>query len=188
LGNTQDIHLCVFGRRPGACREKQPNGIPQGMEEARQLAQNDRLQFENWAISTVPGLGLNNKKNERGFDGFGHFLEITGAAGGKPVQRSVTAEVKSGRKGVTAKEQSHLKTHAEKNGSVMGIFLTLEEDAASEKWCRAQGFYQMPGSPRKYPRFQVYSAAQYFAGGKPDLPTMPHPVTGREMHQSDMLD
>jgi len=70
----------------------------------------------------------------------------------------------------------------------MGIFLTLEEDAASEKWCRAQGFYQMPGSPRKYPGFQVYSAAQYFAGGKPDLPTMPHPVTGREMHQSDMLD
>jgi len=163
-------------------------GIPQGMEEARQLAQNDRLQFENWAISTVPGLGLNNKKNERGFDGFGHFLEITGAADGKPVQRSVTAEVKSGRKGVTAKEQSHLKTHAEKNGSVMGIFLTLEDDAATEKWCRAQGFYQMPGSPRKYPRFQVYSAAKYFAGGKPDLPTMLHPVTGREMHQSDMLD
>lgn len=163
-------------------------GIPQGMEEARQLAQNDRLQYENWAVSTVPGLGLNNKKNERGFDGFGHFHESTGVASGKPVLRSVTAEVKSSRKGVTAKEQSHLKTHTEKNGSVMGIFLTLEEDAATERWCRAQGFYQMPGSPRKYPRFQVYSAAQYFAGGKPDLPTMLHPVTGREMHQGDMLD
>ncbi|MDD9800253.1 MAG: DNA methyltransferase [Gammaproteobacteria bacterium] len=172
----------------GGKRNYEVFGIPHGMEEARKLAQDDRLQYENWAISTVPGLGLNNKKNERGFDGFGHFLEITGAAGGKPVQRSITAEVKSSKSGVTAKEQSHLKTHAEKNGSVMGIFLTLEEDAATEKWCRAQGFYQMPGSPRKYPRFQVYSAAQYFAGGKPDLPTMLHPVTGREMHQSDILD
>jgi len=172
----------------GGKRNYEVFGIPHGMEEARKLAQDDRLQYENWAISTVPGLGLNNKKNERGFDGFGHFLEITGAAGGKPVQRSITAEVKSSKSGVTAKEQSHLKTHAEKNGSVMGIFLTLEEDAATEKWCRAQGFYQMPGSPRKYPRFQVYSAARYFAGGKPDLPTMLHPVTGREMHQSDMLD
>lgn len=161
-------------------------GIPKGMEEARKLAENNRFQYEHWQISTVPGLAPNSRKNQEGFDGLGTFLEVSGVAEGKPSTRTITAEVKSSKGGVTAAQRSHLKTHVEKNESALGIFLTLEHDSATKKWCEAQGFYQIPGSVKKYPRFQIYSAEQYFNDQTPDLPPMLDPMTGKP-HQEDLF-
>jgi len=158
-------------------------GIPQGMEEARKLAESDRLRYEQWQINTVPGLAPNDRKNQEGYDGLGRFLENTGAAEGKPPMRTITAEVKSGKGGVSAAQRNHLKVHVEQNGSAMGIFLTLEQDAATENWCKAQGFYQMPGSVKKYPKFQVYSAAQYFDREEPNVPPMLDPMTGKPVQE-----
>lgn len=161
-------------------------GIPKGMEEARKLAENNRFQYEHWQISTVPGLAPNSRKNQEGFDGLGTFLEVSGVAEGKPSARTITAEVKSSKGGVTAAQRSHLKAHVEKNESALGIFLTLEHDPATKKWCDAQGSYQIPGSVKKYPRFQIYSAEQYFNGQTPDLPPMLDPMTGKP-HQEDLF-
>jgi len=158
-------------------------GIPKGMEEARKLAGNDRLQYESWQISTVPGLAPNNRKNQEGYDGLGRFLETTGGAAGKPPMRTITAEVKSSQGGVTAAQRNHLKAHVKQNQSAMGIFLTLKHDPATERWCKAQGDYHMPGSAKKYPKFQVYSAEYYFRGALPDIPPMLDPVTGKPVQE-----
>jgi len=158
-------------------------GIPKGMTEARKLANNNLQQYEHWQISTIPGLAPNHRHNQESYDGLGTFLEITGAAKGKPPTRTITAEVKSSRGGVTAAQRSHLKNHTERNNSAMGIFLTLEHDPATEKWCRAQGHYQMPGSVKKYPKFQVYSAAQYFNREEPNVPPMLDPMTGKPVQE-----
>jgi len=158
-------------------------GIPRGMEEAKKLAETNRLQYENWQISTVPGLAPNNRKNQEGYDGRGTFLEVTGVAEGKSPRRTITAEVKSGQGGVTAAQRNHLKAHVEQNKSAMGIFLTLKHDPATERWCKAQGFYRMPGSVRQYPRFQVYSAEHYFSDILPDIPPMLDPMTGRPVQE-----
>ena len=158
-------------------------GIPKGMAEARKLAANNPQQYEHWQISTIPGLAPNHRHNQEGYDGLGTFLEITGAAEGKPPMRTITAEVKSGKGGVTAAQRSHLKNHTERNNSAMGIFLTLARDPATEKWCKTQGVYQMPGSVKKYPKFQVYSAEQYFAHEEPSLPPMLDPMTGKPVQE-----
>ena len=158
-------------------------GIPKGMAEARKLAAGNPQQYEHWQISTIPGLAPNHRHNQEGYDGLGTFLEITGAAEGKPPMRTITAEVKSGKGGVTAAQRNHLKAHVEQNQSAMGIFLTLARDPATERWCKTQGHYQMPGSVKKYPKFQVYSAEQYFAHEEPSLPPMLDPMTGKPVQE-----
>ena len=158
-------------------------GIPKGMAEARKLAAGNPQQYEHWQISTIPGLAPNHRHNQEGYDGLGTFLEITGAAKGKPPMRTITAEVKSGKGGVTAAQRSHLKNHTKRNNSAMGIFLTLESDPATERWCKAQGVYQMPGSAKQYPRFQVYSAEHYFSDILPDIPPMLDPMTGKPVQE-----
>ncbi|MDD9802727.1 MAG: site-specific DNA-methyltransferase [Deltaproteobacteria bacterium] len=155
------------------------HGIPKGMEGARRLARLNRLQYERWAISTVPGLAPNDRRNQEGFDGIGVFNEPIPDSPGKVKKQTVTAEVKSSKGGVTAAQRSHLKNHTSSNKSELGIFITLERDPATEKWCNQQGHYQMPGAAVKYPKFQVFSAEQYFAGEKPDLPTRLDPLTGK---------
>jgi len=155
------------------------HGIPKGMEEARRLAQLNRFQYEHWAISTIPGLAPNDRKNQEGFDGIGAFNEPIPDGHGKVKKQTVTAEVKSGRGGVTAAQRNHLKHHTWSNKSKLGIFLTLERDPATEKWCKQQGYYQMPGTAVKYPKFQVFSAEQCFAEEKPDLPPLLDPMTGK---------
>ncbi|MDD9802726.1 MAG: site-specific DNA-methyltransferase [Deltaproteobacteria bacterium] len=156
-------------------------GIPKGMEEARKLAQLNRLQYEHWAISTIPGLAPNDRRNQEGFDGIGSFNEPIPDGRGKVTKQTVTAEVKSSKGGVTAAQRSHLKNHTGSNNSQLGIFLTLDRDPATEKWCNQQGHYQLPGSATKYPRFQVFSAEQYFAGDHPNLPPLLDPMTGKPL-------
>ncbi len=55
--------------------------------------------------------------------------------------------------------------------SAMGVLLALEpptKGMLSE--AASAGRFQLPGAPRTYPKVQIFTVEDYFAGKRPDLP------------------
>jgi site-specific DNA-methyltransferase (adenine-specific) len=145
-------------------------GEPEDAAGARALAEQDRFQFQYWALSKLRGAkplggeagGAGKKGMDRGVDGVIDFFEV----GSKTPQRAII-QVKSGR--VKSADIRDLKGAIEREKAAVGVFLTLEKPT-QEMIVEATtaGFYESNGV--RYPRIQILTIAELFEGKDAQLP------------------
>jgi len=137
------------------------------VKSAEALALEDRYKFEWWALDLVDARPAQDKKkgSDRSIDGIIYFQEKTG---GK--YHKIIVQVKSGKVGVS--QIMELKGAIEREKAVIGAFITLnpptrrmmEESAAA-------GFYESEDFPgHRFPRLQILTVADLFAGKKLEYP------------------
>src|SRR5215203_5237930 len=147
-------------------------GEPEDMGGARQLAQDDRYQFQWWALSRIRAkpLGANKaggktgkKGADQGIDGVINFFD-----GGSTPKR-VLVQVKSGK--VSSRDIRDLVGTLDREKAQIGVFLTLEEPSGPmEKEAVSAGYYRSQGWGRDYPRMQILTVEQLLHGAQVQMP------------------
>jgi len=147
----------MFNLEPG--QDYRVIGEPEDLESARQLAQDDRYQFQWWALSLVEARPLGGqagektgkKGSDRGIDGIIPFIDDNS---GKPKQ--VMIQVKSGH--VNSAIIRDLRGVVERENAAIGVLITLEPPSSEMiKEAVSAGFFSSELWQRKYPRLQILS-------------------------------
>lgn len=146
-------------------------GEPKSIEDAYQLANDDRYQFQWWALSLVQARPRGNnphigkKGKDQGIDGIVNFMDD---ASRQPKQ--IIVQVKSGK--VQARDIRDLVGTMEREKASMGFFITLEKPTKDmEKEASVAGFYESPGWKKQYPKLQIFTISDLIVDGKqPNIP------------------
>ncbi len=147
-------------------------GEPPSVAAAQHLAQQNRFQFEWWALSLVrarPTGGQRGSKRgkkgaDRGIDGVITFID---EAKRKP--KRVLVQVKSGK--VSSPNIRDLRGTVEREKAAIGVLITLESPtSAMEKEAITAGFYHSPGWQLDYPRIQILTIEQLLGGEQVKMP------------------
>lgn len=147
-------------------------GEPTTLGAAQQLAQDDRHQFEWWALSLIKarpvGAQAGSKQGKKGADqGIDGVMSFIDDASNKPKRALV--QVKSGK--VSSSQIRDLVGTVKREKAQMGIFITLEEPTGPMlKEAATAGFYQSPGFNRAYPTIQIFTIKQLLDGKTVDMP------------------
>ncbi len=160
----------MFGLEPG--KGYAIIGEPEDIGSARQLASDDRYQFQWWALSLIQakplGVGKTSKEgkkgSDKGIDGVINFIDDNS----QTLKRALV-QVKSGH--VNSGLIRDLVGTVEREKAAIGVFLTLEppsRDMNTE--AVSAGFYQSPGWGTQHPRIQILTVADLLAGRKVDMP------------------
>ena len=157
----------AFNIVPGA--DYEVVGEPADVGSARALAEQDRYQFQFWAMSLLGALPREQNKRgaDRGIDGVIHFID-----GPRPSTRKAVVQVKSGK--VSSPLIRDLKGTVEREKAALGLFITLEDptrDMRAE--AVSAGFYRSETWQRDYPKIQIRTIADLLTGAAFDIP--PHP-------------
>ena len=127
-------------------------GEPTTLEEALALRDENRYQFQYWALGLIAARpwGEEKKKGkDRGIDGYRSFLH-----GPERSYQKCIVQVKSGKVGVA--QVRDLKGTMERENAELAAFITLEQVTAEMKReAAAAGFYQSEVMHRDYPRLQL---------------------------------
>lgn len=137
-------------------RDYTVGGEPTSLYEAATLAAENPFQFQAWAVNTLAGRPVEQKKGkDRGIDGKLYFHE------GRDTH-TVIISVKSG--AVKPADVRDLRGVIEREGAAIGVFVTLHEptkdmrtEAATAGYYRSS-FY----GPREFPRLQIIPVAKMF--------------------------
>lgn len=170
-------------------------GEPEDMASARQLAQDDRYQFQWWALSLVrarpSSSGETMREGKKGADqGIDGVITFIDDATTKP--KRVLVQVKSGR--VKSGDVRDLVGTVDAHHAALGVFITLEPPTRDmETTAAAAGTYHSPGWDRDYPRLQILTIAQLLAGAEVRMPPAhgtfkPAPRTSPGAVQPGLLD
>ena len=147
-------------------------GEPTDYGAAKQLAQDDRYQFQWWALSLVKakplggqeGSKTGKKGSDKGIDGVITFIDDST---GKP--KRVLVQVKSGH--VKSGDIRDLVGTVQRENAALGVFITLElpsRDMTTE--AVTAGYYESPGWNQKYPRIQIRTITELLKGARIDMP------------------
>ena len=141
-------------------------GEPTTLHDAQQLAQENRYQFQWWALSLIKArpyggdsTGKKGKKGaDGGIDGLITFMDDhTGAV------KRVIIQVKSGH--VSRPMISELVGTINRESAAIGVFLTLEEPTAQMRQeAVTAGYYHSPGWNQDYPRIQILTVKDLLSG------------------------
>ena len=144
-------------------------GEPADVGSARALAEQDRYQFEFWAMSLLEAFPREQKKRgaDRGIDGVIHFID-----GPRRSAHKAVVQVKSGR--VSSPLIRDLKGTVEREKAALGLFITLEEPTRDMRTeAVSAGFYHSDVWQRDYPKIQIRTIEDLLTGNTFDIP--PHP-------------
>ncbi len=144
-------------------------GEPADVGSAGALAQQDRYQFQFWAMSLLEALPREQGKKgaDRGIDGVVHFID-----GPRRATRKAVVQVKSGK--VSPPHIRDLKGTVDREKAALGLFITLEEPTpAMRTEAVSAGYYHSEVWQRDYPKIQIRTIEELLAGQMFDLP--PHP-------------
>ena len=144
-------------------------GEPADVGSARALAEQDRYQFQFWAMSLLEAFPREESKRgaDRGIDGVLHFLD-----GPRNSPRKAVVQVKSGK--VSSPLIRDLKGTVDREKAALGLFITLEDptrDMRAE--AVSAGFYHSETWQRDYPKIQIRTIHDLLTGSPFDIP--PHP-------------
>jgi site-specific DNA-methyltransferase (adenine-specific) len=141
-------------------------GEPKDIGAARQLATEDRYQFQWWALSLIRARPLGGqegsregkKGSDKGIDGVIAFIDDnTGKA------KRVLVQVKSGH--VNSSHIRDLKGTLQREKAAIGVFITLEPPTRDmTKEAVSTGFYHSPGWNRDYPCIQILTIDELLRG------------------------
>jgi len=147
-------------------------GEPKDIGAARQLATEDRYQFQWWSLSLIRARPLGGqegsregkKGSDKGIDGVIAFIDDnTGKA------KRALVQVKSGH--VNSSHIRDLKGTLQRENAAIGIFITLENpsrDMTTE--AVSAGFYHSPGWNKDYPRIQILTIEELLHHAEVKMP------------------
>lgn len=147
-------------------------GEPTSLQDARQLAQDDRFQFQWWALSLIyarpfggdEGSKQGKKGSDKGIDGVITFIDD---ASNKP--KRILIQVKSGK--VKSGDIRDLVGTLDREKAAIGVFLTLEEPTRDMRTeAISAGSYTSPGWNQNYPRVQILTVGELLKGAKVNMP------------------
>jgi site-specific DNA-methyltransferase (adenine-specific) len=148
-----------------AC-EYDVHGVPVDLASARALAEQDRYQFQWWALELVGARPVREKKGaDRGIDGCIFFFDEADASKVK----KILVSVKSGHVGVAqVRDFAHV---LDREQAQMGFFVTLEPPTQPMVTdVLSMGAYETPFLRTRYPRMQILTIESLLSGQKPDRP------------------
>jgi site-specific DNA-methyltransferase (adenine-specific) len=153
-------------------KDYQVLGQPEDLPSAKQLALDDRYQFQWWACSLIKAMpfggefgGKKGKKgSDQGIDGFINFIDEPNGKFKKIIVQIKSGKVKSGDIrdliGVVQREQS-----------AIGVFITLEPPTKEMKEEAVKaGFYFSPGWNQNYPKLQILTIEELLKGQSVQMP------------------
>ena len=144
-------------------------GEPSDVGGARALAEQDRYQFQFWAMSLLEASPREQSRRgaDRGIDGIVYFID-----GPRRSPRKAIVQVKSGR--VSSPLIRDLKGTVQREKAALGLFITLEEPTSAMRTeAVSAGFYHSDVWQRDYPKIQLRTIAELLEGKTFELP--PHP-------------
>jgi site-specific DNA-methyltransferase (adenine-specific) len=151
-------------------------GEPTDLEGAKQLAEEDRYQFQWWALSLVQaipvgssyGSKIGKKGADRGIDGVINFRQI-----GREKLEKVLIQVKSGN--VKSGDIRDLRGTITREEVAIGVFITLEK-RTSQMIAEASeaGFYETFAGGVKYPKIQILTTEELLHGAEIKMPPRLH--------------
>jgi DNA modification methylase len=145
-------------------------GEPKDLESAKDLANQDKYQFQWWAVSLIGGQPYGDKKKgaDTGIDGYLYFMDE------KNKVKKAIIQVKAGN--VTVSHIRDLIGVVQREKAEMGIFFGLESATKPmQTEADSQGFYHSPLG-KDYPKIQIFTIEQLLVGKKPDIPPWIAPV------------
>lgn len=170
LAITLIRHRLQDAFKPAISKHYQIVGEPVSLPDAEALAQQDRYQFQWWALGLVgarPTPPEQKKGADKGVDGRLYFFDDPRS----DQARLVVFSVKSGN--LKAQDVRDLRGVVERERAAMGVLLTLEEPTTPMRVEAADaGHYASPFGGQKCPRLQILPVGELLAGGRIQMP--PH--------------
>jgi site-specific DNA-methyltransferase (adenine-specific) len=146
----------------------QVTGEPTTIEDARALAEENRYQFQYWALGLVDArpLAENEKKGaDKGVDGRLKFFDSPDP---NADARTIVFSVKSGAVSVTDVRELCSVLDREKNGAI-GVLLTLEPPTKPMRsWAADAGTFK--GWSHEFSKIQILTIEELFAGKRVAYP------------------
>ena len=139
----------AFGIVPG--KDYRVVGEPADVGGARALAEQDRYQFQFWAMSLLEALPREDGRRgaDRGIDGVLYFVD-----GPRSGMEKAIVQVKSGK--VSSPHIRDLKGTVEREKAALGLFITLEEPTSAMRTeAVSAGFYRSEVWQKDYPKIQL---------------------------------
>ncbi|HJS18750.1 MAG TPA: DNA methyltransferase [Anaerolineales bacterium] len=145
-------------------------GEPEDVPSAKQLAKDDRYQFQWWALSLVQAKPLGSegsregkKGSDKGIDGVLNFVDEKGR-----VQRALI-QVKSGH--VKSGDIRDLRGVLEREEAALGVFITLGEPSKEMTTeATTAGFYHSSLWQKDYPKVQILTIEDLLNGKGIEMP------------------
>jgi len=147
-------------------------GEPEDIGSARQLAHDNRYQFQWWALSLVDakpaGSGLEGKRGKKGKDlGVDGIINFIDDPKGSP-QRALV-QVKSGH--IKSGDIRDLHGTVDRENAALGVFITLEPPTKDmEKEALSAGYYTSELWQKDYPKIQILTIEQLLNGEQVQMP------------------
>jgi site-specific DNA-methyltransferase (adenine-specific) len=143
-------------------------GVPADVASARALAEQSKYEFEHWALGLVDARPAGEKKRgaDAGIDGYVYFVD------GEPISlRKIVVSVKGGAVGVA--QVRDLRGVMEREQAPIGAFITLEPPTQPMlKEAAVAGFHESEILGWQYPRIQILTIEQLFAGHTLQYPNL----------------
>ena len=143
-------------------------GEPVDVGSARALAEQDRYQFQYWAMSLLEAFPREDRRKgaDKGVDGLVYFID-----GPRRSPHKAVVQVKSGH--VSSPQIRDLKGTVEREKAALGLFITLQEPTLHMTTEAASaGFFHSDVWDKDYPKVQIRSVEELLAGQQFDIP--PH--------------
>jgi hypothetical protein len=144
---------------------------------ARALAEQDKFQFQWWALGLVDARPVEQKKGaDRGIDGRRYFID-----GRDRHTESIIFSVKGGH--VSVKDIRDLRGVIERENAAIGVLISLEEPTRDMKREAASGgFYHSDYKGTQHPRIQIATITELLegVGARRAMPLLDLPVLARE--------
>lgn len=140
-------------------------GEPKDIAGAKELASQNKYQFQWWAISLVDGQPYGDKKKgaDTGIDGYIYFMDE------KDKVKKAIVQVKGGN--VSVSQIRDLEGVIDREKAEFGIFISLESPTKPmETEAVSKGFYKSPFTGTDYQKIQMLTIEELLSGKKPDIP------------------
>ena len=140
------------------------HGTPKDLAGAHALAEQDKYQFQWWAVSLVEAVPCGGKKKgaDSGIDGFIYFKPD-----GRTTEKAIIS-VKGG-DSVSVPMIRDLAHVVDREKAKIGLFITLAEPTKPMQTEAVKtGYFETPYG--KYLKIQILTIAELFAGAKPNIP------------------
>lgn len=146
-------------------------GEPVSLSGAQELADQDKYQFEWWALSLVVARPTEKKKGaDKGIDGRLYFHD----EGVKAKTKQIIISVKGGNK-VTVSQLRDLRGVIDRESAEIGVLISLANPTgAMRKEAASAGFYKSPWDKKDYPRLQLLTIEELLDGKGIDYPPAEH--------------
>ena len=153
----------MFGLEPR--KDYKVIGEPEDLNGAKELASQNRYQFQWWATALIDARPYGDKKkgSDTGIDGYLYYQEDQ-----KTINKAIVS-VKSGKPSVNdIRDLGHV---IEREKSEIGILITLSPPTKDMKEEAAKkGFYESQTLHKIFPKLQILTIKEILSGKKPQTP------------------